>query len=137
MNPLKVKTKRISARGKVEAKYKARIRQVVAKAASDVRNTAVKNINAHISKGRTYGNHIASAPLNYPNADTGNLTKNIHVVFPVSGKGLVSHVESRAAYSAFLEFGTREMQERPFMQPALEENRRKIYQMFARVKAGR
>ena len=44
-------------------------------------------------------------------------------------------VESRADYSGFLEFGTSTMQARPYLQPALEENKPKIRARFARLKA--
>ena len=44
----------------------------------------------------------------------------------IAAKGLTANVESRADYSAFLEFGTSKMGARPFLQPALEENRAKI-----------
>jgi HK97 gp10 family phage protein len=44
-------------------------------------------------------------------------------------------VESRADYSGFLEFGTSKMGARPYLQPALEENRPKIRRMFARLRS--
>ena len=44
-------------------------------------------------------------------------------------------VESRADYSVYLEFGTKDMQPRPFMQPALESQRAKIKALFKRLKA--
>jgi HK97 gp10 family phage protein len=44
-------------------------------------------------------------------------------------------VESRADYSVHLEFGTKNMRARPFLQPALEENRPKIKSMYRRLKA--
>ena len=43
---------------------------------------------------------------------------------------VVGQIISAAPYSAHLEFGTTQMTERPFMQPALEKNRRKIQGMF-------
>lgn len=44
----------------------------------------------------------------------------------VDADGFGASVESRADYSSFLEFGTSKMAARPFMQPALEENKPKI-----------
>ena len=43
---------------------------------------------------------------------------------------VVGQIISAAPYSKALEFGTTQMTERPFMQPALEKNRRKIERMF-------
>ena len=49
--------------------------------------------------------------------------------------GMGADVESRADYSVYLEFGTKDMQPRPFMQPALESQRAKIKALFKRLKA--
>ena len=47
---------------------------------------------------------------------------------------LGASVESNADYSAALEFGTSKMSARPFMQPALEENRPKIRRKLSELK---
>jgi len=130
---IRTTTKRINKSRVVLGRYEKQVKQIIAKGANDVRNTAVKNINAHGSSGRTYGSHTASAPNNYPNTDTGYLANNIHVVIEPDGLG--ADIESRANYSEHLEFGTSKMAPRPFMQPSLEENRRKIKQAYARLKA--
>lgn len=130
---IRTKTKRINKSRKVLDQYEKQVERIILKGANDVRNTAVKNINAHGSSGRTYGRHTASAPYAYPNTDTGYLANNIFVV--IDNDGLGADVESRAEYSDYLEFGTSKMLPRPFMQPALEENRRAIIQAYARLKA--
>jgi HK97 gp10 family phage protein len=43
---------------------------------------------------------------------------------------LVGQIISAAPYSKALEFGTVNMQPRPFMQPALNKNKNKIVKMF-------
>jgi HK97 gp10 family phage protein len=95
-----------------------------------VRNTAVTSINQGAKSGVTYEKynprrtHTASAAGQPPATDTGYLVNNIFL--DIDSNGLGANVESRADYSSFLEFGTSKMAARPFMQPALEENRPKI-----------
>ena len=43
---------------------------------------------------------------------------------------VIGQIISAEPYSKALEFGTTQMTERPFMQPALEKNKRKIQSMF-------
>ena len=97
-----------------------------------VRNTAIASIQSGAKSGRRYGKHTASAPGQAPATDTGFLQSNI--VLNIEATGLVADVESRAKYSIFLEFGTSKMKARPFMLPALEENKPKIRRMFDSVK---
>jgi HK97 gp10 family phage protein len=95
-----------------------------------VRNTAVQSINQGAKSGVVYDlynprrTHKASAAGEPPATDTDFLASNI--VLDVDADGLGASVESRADYSSFLEFGTSKMAARPFMQPALEENKPKI-----------
>ena len=75
--------------------------------------------------------HEASAPGQPPATDSGFLSQNITAnVEKKSDGSVVGQIISAAPYSAHLEFGTSQMQARPFMQPALEQNRRKIHSMF-------
>ena len=115
------------------AKYESEVKGIIERGTNMVRNTAVKSIQQHQSQGATYGNHTASTAGNPPNSDTGYLASNIFVKKDNNGEG--ASVESRADYSQALEFGTSKMGARPFLQPALEENRRKIIQMYAKLKA--
>jgi HK97 gp10 family phage protein len=127
------KTQRVNKSRIVMSKYESEVKRIIETGANMVRNTAVKSIQSHQSQGATYGGHTASLPGNPPNSDTGFLASNIFIDKDNDGEG--ASVESRADYSNALEFGTSKMAARPFMQPALEENRRKIIQMYAKLKA--
>jgi HK97 gp10 family phage protein len=113
--------------------YNKLTQQVISIAGQMVRNTAVKSIQSSSGGGRTYGNHTASAEGQPPNTDTGFLASNIFAIYDADKLGC--DIESRADYSEYLEFGTSKMKERPFMQPALEENRPKIKSMYRKLKA--
>ena len=113
--------------------YNKLTQQVISMAGQIVRNTAVKSIQSSSGGGRTYGNHTASAEGQPPNTDTGFLASNIFAIYDADKLGC--DVESRADYSEYLEFGTSKMRARPFMQPALEENRPKIKSMYRKIKA--
>ena len=130
---IRTTTSRINKSRVVMAKYELEVKEIIERGANMVRNTAVKSIQQHQSQGATYGNHTASRAGFPPNSDTGYLASNIFVSKDADGKG--ANVESRADYSEALEFGTSKMAARPFMQPALEENRRKIIQMYAKLKS--
>lgn len=122
------------AAGNVEKRYEAKFRQIVAMGSNSIRNTAVQSIQEHGSQGRVYGKHIASTAGNPPNTDTGFLVNNIHLEFDVDKLGC--DIESRAEYSVYLEFGTSKMEARPFLQPAVEENRDKIMRDYKNIKLG-
>lgn len=129
-----MKIKSIDANyNEVLRKYDKDVRVKIAQAANLVKNTAVQSIQSHQSSGRRYGNHVASTAGNPPNTDTGFLANNIFINFDTDRKGVA--VESRANYSKHLEFGTSKMQARPFLQPALEENTRKIERLFSKLRS--
>lgn len=114
----------------VISQYTADSKQLVGEAGNLVRNTAVQSIQQGAKSGVVYEKynprrtHRASAAGQPPATDTGFLVNNI--VLKIDSDGLGASVESRADYSAFLEFGTSKMAARPFMQPALESNKSKI-----------
>lgn len=116
----------------LEKQYERNIKQLIGRAGNLVRNTAVQSINQGAKSGVTYElykprrTHTASSAGQPPATDTGFLVNNIVITMDTADKGLSVNVESRADYSSFLEFGTSKMSARPFMQPALEENRAKI-----------
>jgi len=113
--------------------YERNAKQLVSRAVAAVHATAVQSITDGAKSGETYEKynprrtHRASAEGEPPAADTGYLHSNIFM--DIDNDGLGGSVESRAEYSAYLEFGTATMGARPFMQPALEENRSKIRQL--------
>ena len=133
MTSIKTRVTRAPKYAKVEAKYASVVRNIIASGVQDTMNTAKTSIQKHQSKGRTYGKHTASVAGNPPNSDTGFLASNIFMVLDADKLG--GAVESRADYSGFLEFGTSKMGARPYLQPALEENKPKIRRMFARLRS--
>ena len=133
MTGIKTRVTRAPKYAKVEAKYDSVVKNIIASGVQDTMNTAKTSIQQHQSKGRTYGKHTASVAGNPPNSDTGFLANNIFMVLDADKFG--GAVESRADYSGFLEFGTSKMGARPYLQPALEENRPKIRRMFARLRS--
>ena len=133
MSSVKTRVTRNPRYAKIEAKYASVAKNIIASGVQDTMNTAKTSIQQHQSKGRTYGKHTASVAGNPPNSDTGFLASNIFMVLDADKFG--GAVESRADYSGFLEFGTSRMGARPYLQPALEENRPKIRRMFARLRS--
>jgi len=133
MTSIKTRVTRAPKYAKVEARYASVVKNIIASGVQDTMNTAKTSIQQHQSKGRTYGKHTASVAGNPPNSDTGFLASNIFMVLDADKLG--GAVESRADYSGFLEFGTSKMGARPYLQPALEENKPKIKRMFARLRS--
>jgi len=122
---------------RLESEYERNAKQVVARAAALVHATAVQSITDGNKSGETYEKynprrtHRASAAGEPPAADTGYLHSNIFM--DIDSDGLGASVESRAEYSAYLEFGTADLAARPFMQPAVEANRRAIRDLAVRM----
>ena len=113
-----------------------KVKEYVTRGTMMVQNTAKESILKG-GTGRTYEKyeprrtHTASAPNQPPASDTGFLVSQITMDVDVKSNGtVVGQIISSAPYSKALEFGTTQMTERPFMQPALEKNRRKIERMF-------
>lgn len=72
--------------------------------------------------------HQASAAGEPPATDTGALASSIS--HRITDEGLSAEVGSDSAYAKFLEYGTVNMEPRPFLIPSVESNRQKIEQMF-------
>ena len=110
-------------------------------ATTETRNVAVTSIVSNPRGGSTETRYNPTRTIRVskagdpPAGDTGFLASNIHL--SISSDGLSGEVESRAEYSAFLEFGTIDMAARPFLQPALEQGKQKYKRMFSKsVKDG-
>ena len=94
---------------------------VIKGGAQEIRNEAVKSIQQDPKTGIIYQRynptrrHQASAKGESPASDTGFLVSQIKVKKKNPDEVIV---ESTAPYSAFLEFGTTQVGERPFMHPA-------------------
>ena len=131
-------TRQSKAKG-VTAKYNAKLKQIIGAGGQMVMNEAKQSIQRSSGGGKTYQKynprrtHTASAEGQPPNTDTGFLVSNIFL--QIDPDGLGADVESRADYSGYLEFGTSKMEARPYLQPALEANRRNIIRLFARLKS--
>jgi HK97 gp10 family phage protein len=96
---------------------------------------AVKSIQAHKSKGETYGNHTASKAGFPPNSDTGRLVQSIQYELDLSEGSAV--VGTNLDDGAHLEFGTSDMSARPWLKPAFDANEKKLLaRMAAAIKKG-
>lgn len=107
-------------------------------------NRAVSIVEAHVLKslkqkgtGRVYPRkrqppHQASAAGQPPATDTGNLGNNIstNVKKRATDGAVVGQIIAATDYAAHLEFGTTQMAKRPFMSPALRQNRKRINSVF-------
>jgi len=126
------------------------IRRVLNAGALKVKSTAQKNIldtsywkmdfrySGKDENRKSGGRRVVtvSKPGAAPNSDTGNLARNITVS---SGTGIFSKVytvliRSRAKYSQALEFGTKDMEARPFFIKSFKEHRGWIRKGLERVR---
>ena len=124
---------KLAKRLKGRANYaEEQIKKIITKATFEVESTAKQGIQSGPKTGRIYTRrtvtHKASAAGEYPATDTGFLASNISS--KVSLVELEGVVTSSAEYSKHLEFGTTNMQARPFMFPSLEKTKPKIRRMF-------
>ncbi len=90
-------------------------------AGQEIELEAERSITEGSISGRS---HVPSLPGQPPNADTRFLDTNIETEIAAQNPPRVT-VTSYAPYSAFLEFGTSKMAERPFMRPAVRKKKGK------------
>lgn len=86
-----------------------------------------------ITNGATSGkNHVASAPGEPPNNDSGVLAGNIEAA--VKGP-LKAETSSNAPYAAAQELGSEKLNlpERPYMRPSAKKNRPRVRQRVVRA----
>lgn len=98
-----------------------------------VHGEAVKSINAHLSKGETYGNHVASKEGYPPNTDTGRLASSIKWEF--EDAGMAGIVGTNLDYGRMLEFGTSSIGERPWLSRAYYVKQKEIVDLINNVYA--
>lgn len=67
--------------------------------------------------------HQASSPGDPPAVDTGHLRRSIHTEASDTVLTGIARVHIDAEYAAYLEYGTRKMQPRPYVKPAVEKSR--------------
>lgn len=118
-----------------------KLHKALVRSTNVVRNHAVSSIQAGGS-GITYEKynprrtHTASAEGSPPASDTGTLASGISTEVVKQGRDLVGQIKAYAPadgggnYALYLEFGTTKMVARPFMQPALDKNAKKITKIF-------
>lgn len=108
----------------LKSKAEAETARAVRATAQAIRNDAIISVKSHLSAGKVYTRgtvkHVASKPGSPPNQDRGTLTRNIRVTM---NDDITADVSSNAPYSAALEFGTSNIDARPFMTPAVEGQR--------------
>jgi HK97 gp10 family phage protein len=92
-----------------------------------IQNKTGSRIVTRYRKGGGSVQQVVSDPNNPPNTDTGALVKSIAVEVQ---RGDV-FVGSGLEYAPHLEFGTSKMTQRPFLNPALEGNRRRISKLIS------
>ena len=120
---------------KLDDAKKNKLKESVFRSANLVRNTAIESIRSGGS-GITYEKynprrtHTASKPGSPPATDTGFLISNITIDMDVEPNAVVGKIIASTPYAKHLEFGTTNMMARPFMQPALKKNQRKIKDIF-------
>src|SRR5690554_2904307 len=113
---------------RISSKFESEATALVNRTAQNIRSTAVQSIVREPSSGNTYEKynprrtHVASAPGQPPNTDTGRLAGSIRAV---ESGAPTAYVDALADYAVHLEFGTRNMEARPFMTPAVEQERPK------------
>lgn len=81
--------------------------------------TNIKVGMASSHNGEWYGSHQASAPGEMPAIDTGALAASIQT----DVQGTKGTVYTNQEYAEFLEYGTSNMEARPYMTPAAESAR--------------
>lgn len=101
-----------------------------------VQNAARKSILDGPKTGRLYKRgktvtHQASAPGQPPANQTSTLLGT--VIYEVDEQALTATITAGTVYAKYLEFGTRHMAARPFMNPALINNRPKILAVMRAV----
>tara|TARA_R100000935_G_C2706900_1_gene112510 strand:+ start:40 stop:468 length:429 start_codon:yes stop_codon:yes gene_type:complete len=108
--------------------------QAVTRSTLLVENVVQKSIK-NKGTGRIYTkggvSHTASIAGQPPATDQGNLANNITIDVSSKKNGsVVGQIISSAKYSKALEFGTTNIEARPFMQPALRKSKKKILSIF-------
>ncbi len=115
---------------KARSNYRQIVKAGVIETALEVRNIAVTSIqelsNGKLTtvykQGGTVERRRVSAEGDAPNTDTGRLQQSIAWEMAASSYK-TARVGTNVEYAPALEFGTRYMAARPFLQPALEKVR--------------
>jgi HK97 gp10 family phage protein len=116
------------------AAAQAEVEKAIVKTAVGIQGHAVQAIQGGPKTGTVYtrspgqnlsATHRASSPGEAPATDTGRLVSSI--IWRMDGSdALVGSSIRNPPYPKFLEFGTVNMAERPFLRPALDANRKPL-----------
>jgi HK97 gp10 family phage protein len=119
--------------GKIGAKTRAEVRRALQRGALAIENRAVEGIINPPKSGRIYkskhrkgATHQASAPGEFPAADSGRLHQSITSVEASTGDTIRFETGGNVPYATYLELGTSRMAPRPHMGPAYDENIEKV-----------
>lgn len=113
----------------VSKKVRAAAMRGVVRATEMVRAEMVRLILRGEKSGKIYGKHQASAPGEAPASDTGRLAASLRTEYDltsVSGKVIVG-----VPYGLDLEYGTVNMEPRPFIRPALANTQQRAVEVIA------
>lgn len=100
-------------------------------AITDIMTVSAGRVVTRYKKGRKPYQHIASKEGDAPNMDTGDLVSRVNVEI----QGNRAFVGTDLKYGAHLEFGTRRMGKRPWLEPALDKQRSFIVKSFEKALA--
>lgn len=121
-------TKRLS---ELEPLQRKELKIALGESVLAVHGDAVKSILEHQSSGEVYGKHTASKPGFAPNSDTGRLVRGID--WTVDESTLTGQVGTNVKYGAWLEFGTKDMEPRPWLLPAFKKNLKNIKKIMTQA----
>jgi HK97 gp10 family phage protein len=119
--------------GRIGPQTRAEVRRALHRGALAIENRAVEGIIEGPKTGRIYASkhrkgakHQASAPGEFPAADSGRLHQSITSVEASTGDNIRFETGGNVDYATYLELGTSKMAPRPHMVPAYEENVDKV-----------
>ena len=122
--------------GALEAKVKAKVRDNMAAATLFVQGEATTSLSRGGRSGRLYkrGNvvHQASAPGEPPATDRRRLQGSMGSDVLVRAKEVIGFIFAQTNYARALELGTPKLKPRPFLRPAILNNKRAILSLLRR-----
>lgn len=120
--------------GAIARAVRPEIRRALQRGGLAIENRAVEGIIDPPKTGRIYpskhrkgAKHQASAPGEFPAADSGRLHQSITTaVVQDNDAAVVVHTAANAPYAMALEYGTSKMAPRPFMTPSFQAHEQQI-----------
>ena len=114
------------------------VERAIAASAVEVQNEAKDLVGRNPGPTKTNPGAAASKPGEPPHLRTGTLRRSIDQETFRRGRDFVGRVGTNLKYGAFLEYGTRRMQPRPYLRPSLDAQRGRIAsRLAAAFKRGR